>query len=84
MDWKNESDFSCDVARLICQIEIYDQVWRSRHPVTKAGRVSAHSAEGAELVGEVIKILQEVGDSGSGKTFPYETIEELNKEYKED
>lgn len=84
VDWKNESDISCDVARLICQIEIYDQVWRSRHPITKAGRVSKHSAEGAELVGEVIKILQEVGDNGSGETFPYEIIEELKKEYKED
>ena len=81
--WRNESDFSCDVARLICQIEIYDQVWLSRHPITKAGRVSKHSAEGVELVEEVIRILQEVGDNGSGETFPYETIEELKKEYKE-
>ena len=84
VDWKNESDFSCEVDQIICQIEIYDQVWRSRHPITKAGRVSKHSAEGAELVGEVIKILQEVGDNGSGETFPYEIIEELKKEYKED
>ena len=84
VDWKNESDFSCDVARLICQIEIYDQVWRSRHPITKAGRISRHSAEGAELAGEVIRILQAVGDNGSGESFPYETIEELKKEYKED
>ena len=84
VDWENESEFSCDVARLICQIEIYDQVWHSRHPITKAGRVSKHSAKGAELVGEVIKILQEVGDNGSGETFPYEIIEELKKEYKED
>ena len=84
VDWENESEFSCDVARLICQIEIYDQVWHSRHPITKAGRVSKHSAEGADLVGEVIKILQEVGDNGSGETFPYEIIEELKKEYKED
>ena len=84
VDWKNESAFSCDVTRLISQIEIYDQIWNSRHPTTKAGRVSKHSAEGAELVGEVIKILQEAGDNGSGETFPYETIEELEKEYKED
>ena len=84
VDWKNESDFSCDADRLICQIEIYDQVWCSRHPITKAGRVSKHSTEGAELVGEVIKILHEVGDNGSGETFTYETIEELKKEYKED
>ena len=84
VDWRNEAAFSCDVARLTCQIEIYDQVWSSRHPITRAGRVSTHSAECAELVGEMIKILQEVGDNGSGESFPYETIEELEKEYKED
>ena len=71
VDWKNESDFSCEVDQLICQIEIYDQVWISRHPVTKAGRISEHSAEGVELVRDVIRILQEDGENGDGETFPY-------------
>jgi len=84
VDRKNESDFSCEVDRLVCQIEIYDQIWKSRHPITREGRALKHSAEGVLLVREVIRILQEVGDSGEGETFPYGTIEELEKEYKED
>ena len=84
VDWKNESDFSCEVDQLVCQIEIYDQVCKSRHPITREGRALKHSAEGVLLVREVIRILQEVGDSGEGETFPYGTIEELEKEYKED
>ena len=83
VDWKNESNFSCEVDQLICQIEIYDQVWISRHPVTKAGRISEHSAEGVELVRDVIRILQEVAENGDGETFPYDTIEELTKEYED-
>ena len=84
VDRKNESDFSCEVDQLVCQIEIYDQTWKSRHPITREGCALKHSAEGVLLVREVIRILQEVGDSGEGETFPYGTIEELEKEYMEE
>ena len=81
--WKNESAFSCDVAQLIEQIEIYDQIWSVRHPRIKDNHAVVHSAEAIGLVREVIRKLDEVGDNGSGETFPYEIIEELKKEYKE-
>lgn len=84
VDWRNESDFSSDVEQLISQIEIYDQVWRSRHPIIRNNHVVRHSAEGITLVREVIQKLRMIGDNGGGETFPYETIEKLKKEYEED
>jgi len=83
VSWKNESAFSCDVAQLIEQIEIYDQIWSARHPRMKDNHAAAHSAEAIGLVRDVIRKLQEVGENGNGDMFPYETIEELTKEYME-
>ncbi|MBP3793172.1 MAG: hypothetical protein ILA24_03930 [Ruminococcus sp.] len=74
--WNNESDFDCDVRNLISQIEIYDQIWFVRH-MPKHGR---HSAEAIELVREFIEKLKEIPE-GDGEMFPYNTIEELQKEY---
>ena len=84
VSWKNESDFSSDVDQLLAQIEIYDQIWSARHPSIKENHVVGHSPEGKALVEEVVRKLQLIGDNGCGDTFPYETIEELNKEYLED
>lgn len=84
VSWKNESDFSCAVAQLIEQIEIYDQVWSARHPHVKENHAVGHSAEAIGLVREVIRKLDAVGENGSGEMFPYETIEELTKEYMEE
>ena len=74
--WNNELDFGCDVQNLISQIEIYDQIWFVRH-MPKQGR---HSAEAIELVKKFIEKLKEIPD-GDGEMFPYNTIEELQKEY---
>ena len=43
----------------------------------KQGR---HSAEAIELVKKFIEKLKEIPD-GDGEMFPYNTIEELQKEY---
>lgn len=84
VNWKNESDFSSAVDQLISQIEIYDQIWRARHPSIKDNRIVRHSAEGKALAEEVIRKIREIGENGSGEMFPYETIDELTKEFMED
>lgn len=72
----NESEFSTDVNMLIAQIEIYDQIWYVRH-MPKEG---AHSAEAVNLVKEFVARLEEIPD-GCAEMFPFETIDELKKEY---
>ncbi len=43
-------------------------------------RVGGHSAEGIEFVKEIIDILENITD-GCAERFPFETIDELKKEY---
>ena len=74
----NESEFRVDVNLLIYQIEIYDQVWYVRH-MPKEGR---HSKESIELVEAFVKKLEDIPD-GCTECFPFETIDELKKEYLE-
>ena len=74
----NESEFRVDVNLLIYQIEIYDQVWYVRH-MPKEGR---HSKEAIELVEAFVKKLEDIPD-GCTECFPFETIDELKKEYLE-
>ena len=74
----NESEFRVDVNLLIYQIEIYDQVWYVRH-MPKEGR---HSKEAIELVKEFVKKLEDIPD-GCAECFPFETIDELKREYLE-
>ena len=81
VDWRNETSISVEVALLIHQIEIYDQVHYVRHmpkTSTHPGE-KAHSVEVTSLVKEFIKELEEIDSSGD--TFPYEIIEELRKEF---
>ena len=81
VDWRNETSISVEVALLIHQIEIYDQVHYARHmpkALTNPGE-KAHSMEATSLVKEFIKELEEIDSSGD--TFPYEKIEELRKEF---
>lgn len=81
VDWKNETSISVEVALLIHQIEIYDQVQYVRHmpkASTQPGE-KTHSMEATSLVKEFIKELEEIDSSGD--TFPYEKIEELRKEF---
>ncbi len=73
---KNESDFSIDVEQLISQIEIYDQIWFVRH-MPKSGD---HSNEAKVLVKEFIEKLEQIPDGGA-ELFPFETIEELKREF---
>ncbi len=51
----NESDYIYDVLSLIAQIEIYDQVWFTRH-MPKQGK---HSVEAIELVKEFIETVKD-------------------------
>lgn len=76
IDWRNESNISTEVALLVNQIEIYDQV----HFVRNLPGVNGHSEKGIELVREFVKELDEIDSSGD--TFPFEEIEELRKEYR--
>ena len=81
VDWRNETSISVEVALLIHQIEIYDQVHYVRHmpKVSTHPGEKIHSVEATSLVKEFIKELEEIDSSGD--TFPYEKIEELRKEF---
>ncbi|WP_049962412.1 hypothetical protein [Oribacterium sp. FC2011] len=72
----NESEFSVDVDRLVSQVEIYDQIWSIRY-VPEEGK---HSAEAVELVKEFVERLRDIPD-GCAECFPFETIDELSREY---
>ena len=74
--WNNESDFSCDVDRLVSQIEIYDKYWLS-HGAPADGK---HCMKTVEIVKEFVKELKDI-DEGDGEMFPYDVIEELEQEY---
>ena len=73
---RNESDFRIDVAAIIWQIEIYDQVWFVRHMPSEG----KHSREAISLVEEFVARLEEIPD-GCAECFPFETIAELKREY---
>ena len=75
VDWRNESYISSEVAQLIHQIEIYDQV----HFVRNMPGVKGHSEKAIGLVREFVKELEEIDSNGD--TFPYDEIEELKSEY---
>ncbi len=72
----NELNYSQDVAGLIAQIEIYDQIWRSRH----YSEGQKHSKEAIELVKEFVTKLKEIPDE-CAEQFPFMEIEELEEEY---
>lgn len=81
VDWRNETSISVEIALLIHQIEIYDQVHYVRHmpKATTHPSEKAYSIEATSLVKEFIKELEEIDSSGD--TFPYDKIEELRKEF---
>ena len=72
----NEYEYQTQVRKLIYQIEIYDQVWASRH-IPKEGE---HSPEAKELVRKFVIILEHIPDA-CAETFPYDLIEALRNEY---
>ncbi len=61
---------------MIAQIEVYDQIWFVRH-MPKSGD---HSNEAKVLVKEFIEKLEQIPDGGA-ELFPFETIEELKREF---
>lgn len=75
-DEGNECDFSCDVRRLMSQVEIYDQIWSARH----GAKVNNHSKEAVELVREFVDRLEDIPD-GCAERFPFEQIDTLLVEY---
>jgi hypothetical protein len=77
---KNESNFSSDVAILISQVEIYDQIWYVRHMSAVKGE---HSVEAIELIKEFVAKLEEISD-GCAETFPFKLIDELKEEFLDD
>lgn len=73
---KNESFFSQEVDRVISHLEIYDQVWYVREGDSGNG----HSKKATDIVVEILKILEE--NEGCAELYPYETIEQLKKDYR--
>lgn len=77
---KNECAFTSEVDRIVSELEIYDQVWvvrEMRDVITTEGKL--HSKRGTELAKEIVRTLEE--HEGNAELFPYETIDELKKEY---
>lgn len=73
---ENEFNFSVDVREIISQIEIYDQVWYTRH-MPDEGK---HSKEAIALVKEFVARLEQIPD-GCAECFPFDEIEELKREW---
>lgn len=77
---KNEFAFETEVGHIISELEIYDQVWVVREiSDIKITGETLHSKRGMELAEEIVRILEE--HEGNAELFPYETIDELKKEY---
>ena len=72
----NESDFRTDVYMIISQLEVYDQIWYTRH-MPEEGE---HSKEGIALAGEIVEYLEEIPD-GCAESFPFELIDELKHDF---
>ena len=75
---ENEMNFSIDVEGILSQVEIYDQVWHVR----EYQETMRHSQRAVSLIKEIIVLLENIVDGGA-ECFPFETIEELRKEYLE-
>lgn len=75
---ENEMDFSIDVEGILSQVEIYDQIWYVR----EYQETMRHSQRAVSLIKEIIVLLENIVDGGA-ECFPFETIEELRKEYLE-
>jgi hypothetical protein len=74
---ENESELSFDVARLISQVEIYDQIWYGRNVSAAKGE---HSAKAIELIKDFVAKLEKIPD-GCAESFPFELIDELKEEF---
>ena len=72
----NEMNYSLAVDMLISQIEIFDQIWFTRH-MPASGK---HSKEAIDLVKRFIELLEGIPDA-CAEIFPFETIDKLRAEY---
>ncbi len=73
---ENEMSFRVDVGIILSQLEVYDQIHYVRH-MPEEGE---HSTEAIELAKEIVQRLQDIPD-GCAERFPFEQIEELQREY---
>jgi len=81
-DEENELHFVSGMAKIINQLEVYDQVWVTRevaNAVQKEAGGVFHSQKGIDLANKIVAYLEE--DEGSAECFPFETIEELKEEF---
>lgn len=76
----NEFVYCSGVRKIIQKLEIYDQAMlksKKSKPVKK-GEIS-HSEKGIKLANDIVKYL--AYNEGCAECFPYDEINELNKEY---
>lgn len=69
----NEGSFSCDVATIIEQVEIYEQLLNKKSN-------EKHHPKIVKLVQEIIGILEDIPD-GCADMFPFYEIDTLKEEY---
>lgn len=78
----NEFDYSCEVGRIIAQLEIYDQVWYVwERNCADSPEEKHHSQHGKALVEEMLDILEGWEENSCAECFPYDQIDELEEEY---
>ena len=73
---RNEFEFSTDVAGILSQLELYDQILCQRQ-MPPDGR---HCEQAASLAADIIARLEAIPD-GCAECFPFETMEALQREY---
>lgn len=73
---ENETSFKVDVDSLLDQLSVYDEYWLE-HEEKKNRK---HSNHGTQLAKEFINVLENIPD-GCAECFPFETIDQLKKEY---
>lgn len=78
----NEVSYSLGVAKIIAQLEIYDQIWVARdlaHAVRKENGGVYHSQRGIALAKKIVATLSQL--EGNAECFPFDEIEELNADF---
>lgn len=80
VDEGNECNYSSSLARIILQLEAYDQAWAAMETGNDNQAVVArHSMQGIKLAKRVVEYLEV--NEGVAECFPYEEIEELKGKF---
>lgn len=81
VDEGNEFHYSSGLARIILQLEVYDQAWIARETRKNNQAFSAigHSLRGIKLAKQLVEYLK--ANEGVAECFPYEEIEELKEKF---